>query len=214
MADDQAQSKQERKDFFISYTSTDRQWAEWIAWQLEEATYRVIIQAWDFRPGTNFVAEMDTAAKHADRTLLVLSAAYLTSDYAFAEWAAAFRHDAKGKQGRVLPVRIQKCEVEGLLGSIVYIDLVGQDEAQARGHLLAGVQRERAKPATVPFPVESQEKRAIREEINLDTKQERFIQKRIDEAFIAGLQVAGYKKPHTAITNVKISKDKIQYDEA
>ncbi len=25
------------KDFFISYNSADRTWAEWIAWQLEEA---------------------------------------------------------------------------------------------------------------------------------------------------------------------------------
>jgi len=27
------------KDFFISYNSADRTWAEWIAWQLEEAGY-------------------------------------------------------------------------------------------------------------------------------------------------------------------------------
>jgi hypothetical protein len=27
------------KDFFISYNKTDRQWAEWIAWQLEGAGY-------------------------------------------------------------------------------------------------------------------------------------------------------------------------------
>jgi integrase len=26
--------------FFISYTSADRVWAEWIAWQLEEAEYQ------------------------------------------------------------------------------------------------------------------------------------------------------------------------------
>jgi hypothetical protein len=38
-------------DFFVSYTSADRAWAEWIAWQLEQAGYRVIVQAWDFEPG-------------------------------------------------------------------------------------------------------------------------------------------------------------------
>jgi TIR domain len=77
MADDQAQSKQEHKGFFISYTNTDRRWAEWIAWQLEEAGYHTIIQAWDIRPGSNFVAEMNEAAKHALRTIPVLSPAYL-----------------------------------------------------------------------------------------------------------------------------------------
>lgn len=27
------------KHFFVSYNSADRQWAEWIGWQLEEAGY-------------------------------------------------------------------------------------------------------------------------------------------------------------------------------
>ena len=48
------------KDFFISYTKTDKAWAEWIAWTLEAAGYSTVIQAWDFRPGSNFVLEMQT----------------------------------------------------------------------------------------------------------------------------------------------------------
>jgi hypothetical protein len=40
-----------RRDFFISYTQADRAWAEWIAWQLEEARYTTVLQAWDFAPG-------------------------------------------------------------------------------------------------------------------------------------------------------------------
>lgn len=75
----------EHRDFFISYTGSDRQWAEWIAWQLEEAGYTLFIQAWDFRPGSNFVAEMERATTRAERTLLVLSPAYLLSDFAFSE---------------------------------------------------------------------------------------------------------------------------------
>lgn len=152
MESDHVLDPQERKDFFISYTGVDQQWAEWIAFQLEAAGYTLFIQTWDFRPGSNFVAEMDKASQYAERTLIVLSSAYLESDYAFAEWATALRKDPKGKDGRVLPVRIQECEVDGLLGSIVYIDLVGLDKQHARDQLLAGVQRGRAKPTHVPFP--------------------------------------------------------------
>jgi hypothetical protein len=47
-----------QKDFFISYTSTDRPWAEWIAWQLEHVGFSVVIPAWDFHPGGNFVLDM------------------------------------------------------------------------------------------------------------------------------------------------------------
>jgi TIR domain len=65
------------KDFFISYNKADRGWAEWIAWQLEAEGYSTIIQAWDFRPGSNFILEMDRATTVAKRTITVLSPDYL-----------------------------------------------------------------------------------------------------------------------------------------
>jgi len=34
------------KDFFVSYTANDEPWAEWIAWQLEQAGYSTVLQAW------------------------------------------------------------------------------------------------------------------------------------------------------------------------
>ena len=116
------------KDFFISYTGADRRWAEWIAWCLEQDGYTVIIQAWDFPAGSNFVYEMDKALKEAQRVVAVLSPAYLTSEYAFTEWAVAFRGDPQGKERLLLPVRVEECQVEGLLGPLVYCDLVGSDE--------------------------------------------------------------------------------------
>jgi hypothetical protein len=33
------------RDFFISYTSADLAWAEWIAWELEDVGYTTLIQA-------------------------------------------------------------------------------------------------------------------------------------------------------------------------
>ena len=78
------------KDFFISYTSADRHWAEWIAWQLEEAKYSVDIQVWDFGTSKNFVAEMDRASKEAERTLAVLTPKYFESRFTLDEWTVAF----------------------------------------------------------------------------------------------------------------------------
>ena len=49
------------KDFFISYNKADRRWAEWIAWQLENTGYTTVLQDWDFRPGANFLLEMQDA---------------------------------------------------------------------------------------------------------------------------------------------------------
>ncbi|GAB3971584.1 hypothetical protein GCM10027615_30660 [Plantactinospora veratri] len=60
-------------DFFISYTSVDDPWAQWIAVELEAAGYSTVLQAWDFTPGTDFLHEMHKAAKSAQRTVAVLS---------------------------------------------------------------------------------------------------------------------------------------------
>jgi hypothetical protein len=49
-------------NFFISYTRADSVLAQWIAWQLEAAGYTTLIQAWDSRPGMNFLAWMNEAA--------------------------------------------------------------------------------------------------------------------------------------------------------
>jgi len=143
----------EQVDFFISYTQADRHWAEWIAWQLEKAGYRTRIQAWDFRPGSNFVHEMQEAAANATRTIAVLSPNYLQSQFTKPEWYAAFAKDPTGEKGTLLPVLVAECDLSGLLPQIVYVNLVGLEEAGAEQELLDGVRRSRAKPTKAPsFP--------------------------------------------------------------
>jgi hypothetical protein len=139
-----------RIDFFVSYTGKDVGWAEWIAWQLEQAGYRVLIQAWDFQPGANFVAEMERAMEQAAKTVAVLSPDYLTSTFSRPEWQACFREDPDGTARRLLPVRVGECTPSGLLGTIVYVNLVGVDEVDARARLLAGADNRRAMPSTPP----------------------------------------------------------------
>ena len=135
--------------FFISYTHTDRAWAEWIAWQLEDAGHTAILQAWDFTPGSNFVLEMERAQSEADSTIAVLSPAYLEAYFPRQEWAAAFNG-----RGKLIPVRVEPCELPPLLAEIVYIDLAGiTGEQVARSELLAGVLGQRRKPEVPPlFP--------------------------------------------------------------
>ena len=140
-------------NFFISYNQADREWAEWIAWQLEEAGYNTILQDWDFRPSENFALKIDKAIQDSERLIAVLSPDYVTSNFAAAEWAAAFAEDPKGEKGILLPVRVRECDLKGFFRGIIHIDLVGKDEAEAGKVLLAGILRGRAKPLTKPeFP--------------------------------------------------------------
>ncbi len=139
------------KDFFISYNSADRQQAEWIAWQLEAVGYTVIIQAWDFGAGENFVLAMHKAATEAERTIAVLSPDYLKSQFTAPEWAAAFVQDPTGEKRLLIPIRVRPLDLTGLLTPIVYIDLVGITEKQeAQNRLLNSVKDGRNKPDTEP----------------------------------------------------------------
>jgi hypothetical protein len=141
-----------KRDFFVSYNQADRTWAEWIAWQLEQAGHSVVIQAWGFRPGHNFVLEMDRAAQATERTILVLSPNFLASCFTRPEWAAAFARDPTGEKRLIIPVRVAACDPQGLLGQINYIDLVDREEAEAAKELLNGL-RPRGRPETSPpFP--------------------------------------------------------------
>jgi len=137
-------------DFFISYTAVDRAWAEWVAWQLEAAGYTVMLQAWDFRPGSNFVLQMRSALDRCNRTLAIISPAYFDSVYAAAEWSAAFTSAGAAGESSLLMVQVSPVQLPRLLRPWVYIDLVDQDEASAVRKLLTGVSRTRAKPIDQP----------------------------------------------------------------
>lgn len=141
-------------DYFISYTAADAQWANWIAWVLEEKkNCTTVLQAWDFVPGSNFVLEMQRAASSASRTIAVLSPDYLRSTYAKSEWAATFAQDPESIERKLVPVMVRDCTLDGLLKPIVHINLVNLSEEEAEIALSNGLVGTRQKPSTAPaFP--------------------------------------------------------------
>ena len=143
-----------RKDFFISRSGADAGWAQWIAWQLEAAGYSVIVQDWDFQPGSNFLRDIRRALEAAQTTIAVYSPAYFKTPFTEDEWTAAIvTHE--DEEVRFLPIRVAEVEVPRLLQPLVYVDLVGLSEEAARTRLLdAAKRRIRTKPSTAPpFPV-------------------------------------------------------------
>nr|WP_169806316.1 toll/interleukin-1 receptor domain-containing protein [Herbidospora sakaeratensis] len=129
----------EQRDFFITYNHKDEAWATWVAETLEKAGHTTVIQAWNFLPGDNFMAAMDDALSTCRRTLGVLSPHYLASLFTRAEWTAAYRQTLLGRPRSFIPVRVAECDPGPLLGPVVYIDVAGVDEDEARRRLLAGV---------------------------------------------------------------------------
>ncbi|MEU6997831.1 TIR domain-containing protein [Nonomuraea sp. NPDC046570] len=144
-------------DIFVSYSPADTAWATWIAWELEAAGYRTMIQAWDFVPGTNFIDFMDRGVSEAQVVVAVLSRNYLTSRYGRMEWQAALRAAPDNPSSRLVTVRLEDLPLGGLLSTITWVDLVGVSEPErARGLLLGRIGEAlagRAKPERAPaFP--------------------------------------------------------------
>ncbi len=141
------------KNFFVSFNSADKAWADWIAWTLEEAGYQVVYQPWDFRTGGNFVLEMQKATSEARKTVVVLSDNYLNAVYTHPEWAAAFVRDPRGENRKLIPLRVAPCSPTGLLEALIYADLVGLPADDAKTVVLSAVSDDRLKPAQSPaFP--------------------------------------------------------------
>jgi TIR domain/Tetratricopeptide repeat/NB-ARC domain len=143
----------DRADFFVSHAGADRAWAEWVAWQLTDAGYTVVLDVWDWAAGQNFMTAISDALDRCDRVVALFSAAYFDrSRYTREEWAAAALHVPGTGEGRLVPVRVEEVpadQVPAVLRPVLYRDLFGVGEDQARLVLLeavAGPQRPGGKP--------------------------------------------------------------------
>jgi hypothetical protein len=127
------------KDFFISYTGADSDRATWVAELLEDNDYSVTIQAWDFRPGDNFISKINEALLECKKVIVILSKSYLESKWCEMEWTSKLAEQAKLKEGCIIPIRIEPIDLKGLLSPIVYIDIVDKTEDEAKRRILSEI---------------------------------------------------------------------------
>jgi len=142
-------------DFFVSYNGADADWAQWIAWEVEEAGYSVVIQAWDFLYGQDFSQRMDRTLQQAPRLIAVVSPGWLASKHSSAEWREYYRLDPSAESALILPVVVQPSVVRGLLGGYVRVDLTrAADEVAARAALLEAVRAAQPEPMRATEPLD------------------------------------------------------------
>src|SRR5260370_37032716 len=129
-------------DFFVSHAGADRAWAEWVAWQLIQAGYSVELDVWDWAAGRNFVTAMSDTLERCDRVVALFSAAYFDrSRYTTEEWTSAVLHMPSAEERRLVPVRVEDvptAQMPAVLRALVYRDLFGVDEEQARRVMVEG----------------------------------------------------------------------------
>jgi len=126
---------------FISYSHQE---GEWVTDRLEPVLtasgVEVLIDTKRFRAGYAVIGEMDATQEAADRSVLVLSPAYLKSDYCCHEMKRAIARDPKLQAGRTLTVVRGDVAVPDELAKSLYIDLIDDGNPKPWGLLLDGCQ--------------------------------------------------------------------------
>jgi tetratricopeptide (TPR) repeat protein len=123
-------------DIFVSYTSSDRDWAFWIGKELEALGHVPHIHEWEIKGGDDIYGWMETRLDTADFVLCVVSDQYLKAPYSTLERHAALWQAASNRPGFVLFVVVKPCKLPVLSDHFLRCELynVADDSARQRFH--------------------------------------------------------------------------------
>ncbi len=125
------------RDFFISRRGATAAIAQEVADVLTEGGHTVLVQDYDILPGANFVAVMHDALKRCRHFIALLTRDYDVSPFTKAEWTNfyAVASQSEGER-RLILLRVEDCNPEGILAAHVFTDLVGIDDPAERKRII------------------------------------------------------------------------------
>jgi hypothetical protein len=119
-------------DIFVSYTSSDKDWAFWIGKELEALGHTPHVHEWEIKAGGDIYAWMEQRHDAADHVLCVVSDDYLKAPYSTLERNAALWQAASNRPGFVLLVAVKPCKLPTLSDHFRRCELSGIPEEAAR----------------------------------------------------------------------------------
>jgi tetratricopeptide (TPR) repeat protein len=140
-------------DFFISYTSADRTWAQWIGKEIIGLGHAAHVHEWEIEGGGDIYDWMEKRLDAADHVLCVVSDEYLRAPFSKLERNAALWQAAGSRPGFVLFVVVKPAKLPTLSDHIKRCELFNLDEESARLRLREFLQQ-RAASERISFPGE------------------------------------------------------------
>jgi TIR domain-containing protein/NACHT domain-containing protein len=115
-------------DIFISYSHTDATWVwDWLRPRLEAAGLRVCLDRRDFEVGVPSLENMERAVDHSRHTLLVLTPAWVESEWTAFEALLTQTADPAARRRRLIPLLLQPCQPPRRLQMLTYADFTRRD---------------------------------------------------------------------------------------
>lgn len=119
-------------DVFISYSHADAEWVwEWLVPRLKAEGLAVCTDRETFAVGVPSLINMENAVATSRHTLLVLTPAYLASEWTMYEQILTQTQDPIGLRQRTIPVLRQPCDLPMRIAMLTYADLTGRRDAEA-----------------------------------------------------------------------------------
>ena len=107
---------------FISYSSSDREFADSMAVQLVQNKVSVWFDKWELHAGDSLIAKIQQAVGRASALIVVLSKASVESPWCTKELNAGLIRELDEKRVVVVPVLIEDCEIPVFLREKMYAD--------------------------------------------------------------------------------------------
>jgi hypothetical protein len=119
-------------DVFISYSHADAAWVwDWLRPRLEEAGLRVCLDRRDFDVGAPSLENMERAVDHSRHTLLVLTPAWVDSEWTAFEELLTQTADPAARRRRLIPLLLQPCQPPRRIAMLTYADFARRDTWEA-----------------------------------------------------------------------------------
>ena len=140
--------KNQKYNFFISYSKNDYKYAQWVENAFNEAGYTTLILNCD---DIN-IGEIDNALKNSTQFVAILSEEYISSKECEIAWKGAFQKATEEEKTRkdndntpilplFIPIKVSDVVLKGILAQLVYfpLDEIGMTE-EGRNKLLDIIQ--------------------------------------------------------------------------
>jgi tetratricopeptide (TPR) repeat protein len=123
--------KSYKYDVFISYSHKDEDWVVYtLLPRLEAAGAKVCIDYRDFTPGKPSRHNMRDSIKSSRFVALVMTPAWVASEWTLFESLLALADDPAGQKQRTIPLMVEKCDVPEDISILTWIDFCRSDRME------------------------------------------------------------------------------------
>ena len=132
---------QNQYDVFISYSHKDAEWVrQWLIPRLKQEDITVCVDNESFDPGIPALVNMENAVAASRRTLLVLTRAWVESEWTRFESTLTQHDDPTGIRQRTLPLLLEPCDAPRRIKALTHLDFTGAaDRDQEFARLLDAI---------------------------------------------------------------------------